>query len=54
MKNVNEDMGVLKTRLIESGTVVINKKEKWIQKFPTEDEAVEFIREVKGELINED
>jgi len=54
MKNVNEDEGELRTLIIDIGTVVINRKQKWIQKFPTEDEAVEYIREVKGENVNED
>ena len=54
MKNVNEDEGGLRTLIIDIGTVVINRKQKWIQKFPTEDEAVEYIREEKGENVNED
>ncbi|MGC6174037.1 hypothetical protein [Lacrimispora sp. 38-1] len=46
-------MRLLKPRIIDSGTIVINSKLKWVQKFPTEDEAVEFIREVEGENNNE-
>ena len=54
MKNVNEDEWELRTLIIDIGTVVINRKQKCIQKFPTEDETVEYIREAKGENVNED
>lgn len=48
MKNVNEDVDSLRTRIIDSGTVAINNKGKWVQKFPTEKEADEFIEEQKS------
>ena len=52
MKNVNKDMNSLGTRIIDSGTVAINNKGNWVQKFPTEKEADEFINE-QNESLNE-
>lgn len=37
-----------------SETVVTDKKNKQVVSCPTEDEAVEYIREVEGEATNED
>lgn len=45
MKDVSRRHEHLKSQVVDSGTVVFDGTGKWIQEFPTEEEAVEFIEE---------
>lgn len=45
MKDISRSYEHLKSQVVDSGTVVFDGKGIWIQEFPTEEEALEFIEE---------